>query len=154
MVVFYIGLSKLFFMATGISGAILVYSDEFRKNFILNVSLIVITFFTNLYFISENGLNMGIEGAALATAITFAVYNIGKVLIIQKRFKMNPFSKKFLGVFLAISVCTPLGFWKLDVSPILGIVIKGGIAAFAFAMFALVLNLAPEAKEFLLAKRK
>ena len=154
MVVFYIGLSKLFFMATGISGAILVYSDEFRKNFILNVSLIVITLFTNLYFISENGLNMGIEGAALATAITFAVYNLGKVIIIQKRFKMNPFSKKFFGVCLAISMCTPIGFWKLDVSPFLGIVIKGGIAGFAFATFALILNLAPEAKEFLLARKK
>ncbi|NQX91641.1 MAG: oligosaccharide flippase family protein [Flavobacteriales bacterium] len=109
-VVFFIGISKLVYMATGVSGGIIIYSKHYKKNLILNAGLIAFTFLTNYFFISEQYLNMGITGAALATAITLFIYNLSKVVLIKKYFKMSPYNLKFVGIILTIALGVCLVF--------------------------------------------
>lgn len=150
-VVFYIGLTKLVQMATGVSGGILVYSKHFRLNFKLNVALIALTILTNYYFMHPDHLNMGITGAALATLIAFALHNAFKVAFIQKFFGMNPFSLKF-GMLVLIIGLTAGGayLWHpLAQSPFLAIVLKGSLVTVALLLMARTLGLLPPFRQLL-----
>jgi O-antigen/teichoic acid export membrane protein len=110
-VVFYIGLSKLIQMATGVSGGILLYSQLFKLNFRLNLSLIVLTIATNYFFMHPDFLNMGITGAALATAIAFLINNLFKVYHIHRHFAITPYTRA-LGLSIVLVLLASLGyFW-------------------------------------------
>lgn len=97
-VYFFIGLAKLFDVSCGINGGILVTSDKYRYDLFINLLLIGLTLFTNVIFIPI----YGIEGAALATAISIIIYNLVKWYLLKKWFRLQPFNYKFL---LAIVVC-------------------------------------------------
>ena len=97
-VYFFIGLAKLFDVSCGINGGILVTSEKYRYDLFINLLLIGLTLFTNVIFIPI----YGIEGAALATAISIIIYNLVKWYLLKKWFSLQPFNYKFL---LAIAVC-------------------------------------------------
>ena len=94
----FIGLAKLFDVSFGINGGILVTSDKYRYDLFINLLLICLTLLTNVIFIPI----YGIEGAALATAISIIIYNIVKWYLLKKWFRLQPFNYKFL---FAIAVC-------------------------------------------------
>ena len=85
-------------MSCGINGGILVTSEKYRYDLFINLLLICLTLFTNVIFIPI----YGIEGAALATAISIIIYNIVKWYLLKKWFRLQPFNYKFL---FAIAVC-------------------------------------------------
>ena len=97
-VYFFIGLAKLFDVSYGINGGILVTSKKYRYDLFINLLLIGLTLFTNVIFIPI----YGIEGAAIATAISIIIYNFVKWYLLKKWFRMQPFNYKFL---LVITVC-------------------------------------------------
>lgn len=97
-VYFFIGLAKLFDVSFGINGGILVTSEKYRYDLFINLLLIGLTLFTNVIFIPV----YGIEGAAIATAISIIIYNFVKWYLLKKWFCMQPFNYKFL---LVITVC-------------------------------------------------
>lgn len=125
-VVFFIGLSKLFMMSTGISGAIIIFSKYYKVNLILNVLLIFLTIETNYIFITKYGIN----GAALATSITYLAYNLLKVSYIKWRFNILPFNNEFIKSTFIIIIVSYFGN-RLELypsQPILSILIKSLIA--------------------------
>jgi O-antigen/teichoic acid export membrane protein len=127
-VVFFIGLSRLFQMATGVSGGILVYSKHFRLNFRLNLILIVLTLVTNYFFIHKGYLNMDITGAAIATAITFFIYNLVKIIYVKKYFQISPFSKHYGIGFLLLLLTMTVYFWEpMRSNMIAAILLKSGL---------------------------
>jgi O-antigen/teichoic acid export membrane protein len=150
-VVLCIGLSKLFFLASGISGAIIVYSKFYKVIFRLNILLIFITITTNYFFMSESWLNMGINGAALATALSFLIYNSFKVFYVQGKFQMLPFNKSVAFVILLLGVIgTGLYFWKpLPDQPFLGILMKSTLASILFGGSVLLARISPDINEFI-----
>ena len=149
-VIFYIGLSKLFNMAAGVSGGLLVYSEHFKKNFYLNFVLIILTIITNYLFISPQLGNLGITGAAMATAIALFIYNIAKIIIAEREFKVSPFSKKFLLTSILIVLCSLIELWDpFEAHPLLLIVVKSGLCFAMFTALALIFRLAPELIDFL-----
>ena len=103
-VYFFIGLAKLFDVSCGINGGILVTSEKYRYDLFINLLLICLTLFTNVIFIPEDNFTpfSGIEGAALATAISIIIYNLVKWYLLKKWFRLQPFNYKFL---LAIAIC-------------------------------------------------
>lgn len=149
LVVLFIGLSKLFYMATGVSGGIIVYSDFYKKNLSLNIGLIVLTIISNYFFLSPEYLNMGITGAALATCITLAVYNAGKIIVIKSKFNLLPFSKNYWRSALIIPICSMIYFVELPIHPLLAIVVKSGTCFVLFVLLTRLLNLAPEINQML-----
>lgn len=149
-VVFFIGLSKIFQMATGVSGGILVYSKLYRMNFVLNLALIVLAIASNYVFMHEDLLNLGITGAAMATALTFLVYNLVKVLILQRHFTINPFSANFGRSLALVALGFPLYFWTpIPDLPFVAILLKSGLLVTITGLIALKSGLLPDPRSFL-----
>ncbi|MEC8114156.1 MAG: lipopolysaccharide biosynthesis protein [Bacteroidota bacterium] len=89
-VILAVGLSYVAQSAGGTAGAILQFSNRFRWAMPVNLGFVLMTVVTNLFFIK--GLNMGVEGAALATALT-ALLNFGvRTTLMWRLFRIHPFS--------------------------------------------------------------
>jgi O-antigen/teichoic acid export membrane protein len=127
MVVFYIGLSRLFILITGISGPIIVFSKYYRVNLLFNLFLVGLTIFSNYILINK----FGMVGAAVATAITFLTYNILKVVYIEYRFKMQPFTIETIKSIIVLIITGLIGSYIeiFPQIPLLSIILKSIIIA-------------------------
>ncbi|MEX1268921.1 MAG: polysaccharide biosynthesis C-terminal domain-containing protein [Balneolaceae bacterium] len=105
-VVIIVGLAKLFNMATGVNGMIIINSKHYRFDLYTNILLVILTITTNLLLIPP----YGITGAAIATAVSIFVYNFIKFLFVWITFKMQPFQWNALGVVMISAVCLGLSF--------------------------------------------
>jgi O-antigen/teichoic acid export membrane protein len=98
-VIFWIGLSKLFDLATSINGIIVNNSRYYRVSLYLMALLALLAIISNRIFIPEYGVN----GAAFATALSLLLYNAMMLLFVWYKFHLQPFqwnTLKLIGVFL------------------------------------------------------
>jgi O-antigen/teichoic acid export membrane protein len=93
-VVFYIGLSKLFDMATGVNQEIVGTSKYYKIDLLFYIFLVAIAVITNLIFIPK----YGITGAAMASAISIFLFNTIRFFFLLFVFKIQPFSLNTLKV--------------------------------------------------------
>jgi O-antigen/teichoic acid export membrane protein len=109
-VVLYIGLAQLFNVATGVNGAIIVNSKYYKYDLITNVLLVAFTIISNYILIPKYGIN----GAAMATALSVFLFNLIRLVLIKVKMGLQPFSLKTLYTFLillalyGISIYLPL----------------------------------------------
>ena len=102
-VVFFVGVTKLFDMATSVNGQVIGYSKFFRFNLIAIIILGVSNVLLNYYFIQIAG--WGITGPAIASLISVTLYNIVRVGFIWLKFNMIPFSwKNLIGIGIGLMV--------------------------------------------------
>jgi O-antigen/teichoic acid export membrane protein len=151
-VVLFIGLSKMFYLMSGINAGIIVYSSWYRANFVLNVMLLFLTILTNYLLIPV----MGVDGAALATAISFLIYNVAKTIFVKQKFGIHPFDKKFGYTLLLLLVISSFGYFVnlgLD-SKLATIIIKSSLATGLALFLMLIFRLTPDISDYLLAIRK
>ncbi|MEX0770710.1 MAG: polysaccharide biosynthesis C-terminal domain-containing protein [Balneolaceae bacterium] len=107
-VVLFIGLGKLFDMATGTNGSIIITSRYYKFDLFTNLLLVFFTISTNLLLIP----NYGIVGAAIATMLSILAYNLIKFIFVWIKFSMQPFKLAALwalvfgsvAVFVALSL--------------------------------------------------
>lgn len=97
-VIIILGLGKLFDLATGLNGSILVLSKYYRYDSIIMISLIVLTILANMLLIPEYKL----IGAALAAGISTIYFNTIRFWLVWKKLKMQPFDLKIVKV-IAVS---------------------------------------------------
>ncbi len=98
-VVFFIGLSKLFDMATGVNQEIVGTSKYYKTDLLFYLFLVVIAVISNSIFIPI----YGITGAAIASAISIFLFNAIRYSFLLYVFKIQPFSfntLKVVSVFL------------------------------------------------------
>jgi O-antigen/teichoic acid export membrane protein len=95
-VVLFIGLGKLFDMATGANGSIIITSKYYRFDLATNILLVIFTVGTNLLLIPQ----FGIHGAAVATMLSIFLYNLIKFIFVWIKFSMQPFTADYLGVIV------------------------------------------------------
>jgi O-antigen/teichoic acid export membrane protein len=95
-VILFIGVSKLFDMATSINGEIIQFSKYFRFNIIAIILLSFLTVISNLIFIPI----YSITGAAIALTITIFIYNGVKTYYIWYTMKLSPFTKNMIPMAL------------------------------------------------------
>lgn len=100
-VVVIIGLAKLFNMATGVNGTIILNSRHYRFDLYTNILLVFLTVFTNLLLIPP----LGITGAAIATALSIFIYNVMKFIFVWIKFNMQPFHLNAVWVIIIAGVC-------------------------------------------------
>ena len=144
-VVFLIGLSKLFYTASGVSGAMIVYSKFFRTNLHLNLALIVLTIISNYFLISPEHFDWGIEGAALATAITYFIYNASKLIFVRAKFGLNPLTSKTLIVTVLLGIlATGFHIWSPSWNAFVAIGVKSAVAMAIFGGIIYFTKLSPE----------
>ena len=109
-VVFWIALGQLVNVAAGLNGSILVTSRFYRVDLAGIVLLLVLTVAMNLALIPR----YGVAGAAGATCAALVVYNVFKLVYVQWKMGMQPFSKSF-GVFAGVLAPVLFGLALLPV---------------------------------------
>jgi O-antigen/teichoic acid export membrane protein len=120
-VVFFLGLAKLFHVASGINGGIIMTSRYYLFGTYITISLIFITLFTNWIFIPI----YGIVGAALATAISLLLFNLVSFLFLLVKLKMQPFTiKTFFTVIIGFLAFFLTGLLPEIGSPIFNVILQ------------------------------
>lgn len=122
-VVLIIGIGKLFDMATGTNGSIILTSRHYRFDLAANLLLVVFTVGLNLWLIPL----YGIEGAAAATALSILLYNLIKFLYVAFRLSMQPFRPAHLGL-AGLALLSVLAVGALPDLPLLPNLLVTGLA--------------------------
>jgi O-antigen/teichoic acid export membrane protein len=140
-VFFYLGLWRIIDMGTGLNSQIIGTSTRWRFEFITGMILLAITLPLN-YLLAKK---MGVVGPAIATLISYTIYNAIRYVFLLKKFRLQPFNfKTVLTILLAISA-----YW---VSYLLFRYIHGfaamGLRSFCFLIIyisgTLLLKLSPD----------
>lgn len=140
-VILYLGLAKIFEMATGVNGEIIAYSKYFRVNLVLALVLGAATIILNLVLIPK----FGYVGAAIATCISLTIFNILKYGFILAFFKYQPFTKASLYVLMIFGF-TSFVFWilPLNMAPLTNILLRSTLILLLFLSPIIYLKLFPE----------
>ena len=105
-VIFFIGLSFLTELISGMSSAIISNSKQYAYILYFMVVFVVTVIITNYIFIPI----FGITGAAFASFVSMFIFSVMKYIFILKRFKIQPFSKTHLYI-LTFGVLSFAGFY-------------------------------------------
>jgi len=128
-VVLLLGLARLFDSFLGINTAILYNSRYYGTLLLMGVLLGLLTIVLNAWLIPKQGLT----GAALATFISIALYNVAKLLFVKWKFGLVPWSRNSLMVF-ALSIGTYiLIYWmQFGFHPLVNILLKSLLIALVY----------------------
>ncbi|XOV68128.1 MAG: polysaccharide biosynthesis C-terminal domain-containing protein [Fluviicola sp.] len=144
MCLLFLGIAKIFDLATSVNSLIINYSKWYRYNllFLLMVSAMNITL--NLLFIED----YGIIGVALATMTSLFIFNSIKTLFIYAKLKIHPFTHKSWIIFGILSIGLTLGTilqsTHLFQSSIINLLLYCGVTAGIFSLVFYFLKLSPE----------
>lgn len=144
-VFFFMGLARLFDMATGINGSILLTSPRYRYDLFFSILLAVVTVFTNYFFIPRYGIN----GAAFASMLAVVSINFLRLAFVWVVYKMQPFVWKS-GVILAIAAAALAASEMLPPLPntFLDIAVRSVIIAGVYGILILLFNASEDATRF------
>lgn len=127
--VFVIGFSKYLDLILGNNNSIIFNSKYYRAVLFLGLLLAGIQVLLNLWLIPA----MLIDGAALATLISIALYSLAKLLFVVFRMKLYPFTIKTLYSFVILIVTFALFYyWDFPFHPIVNIGLKSIMVAVFF----------------------
>jgi len=145
-VVFILGMSRLIDLATGLNASIIGYSRYFKFNFYSMGVLAIANVFLNLWLIPLYGIN----GAALATLISFFLFNLTRYLFIYYRFKMQPFGWHSLGLLLSgILLLFAFEYLPLSGNLFIDIAWRTALAGMVFLMIILYSPWSPDVKKLI-----
>jgi O-antigen/teichoic acid export membrane protein len=94
-------------MVTGLNGEMLSITRYYRYNFYLTVLLVVLMIGFNLLLIPV----YGIYGAAWGATIAYTLFNIGKLLMLWWKMRLQPFSKQTWSVLIASVIAFACGYF-------------------------------------------
>lgn len=140
-VVFYIGLSQLFNMASGVNGEIIINSKFYRYDLYSNLFLVIISFITNYILIQKYGIN----GAAVATSLSILAFNITRLSIIKMKLNMNPFSiQTIYTITLLLVLYYFLNFLPISSIPLIDIIYRSFVACILFIPLVFFLKISDD----------
>ena len=140
-VVFYIGLSQLFNISTGVNGAIIMNSKYYRYDLYTSIFLVFLTIITNFFLIQKYGIN----GAAMATAISVFLFHFTRVILLKIKMNMHPFSYKTIyTIILLILIYFLLIFLPNTGYALFDIFWKSLVALLIFGPLVLYFNLSDD----------
>lgn len=129
MIFLFLGLGKLFNMATSINNNIIIYSNFYKYNLLFLFVLAITNIVANYVLIDA----YDVIGAAMASCLALFIFNVMKYVFILVNLKMQPLTMGVLKI-LAISI---LVFATASVIPDWGnnylmIIIKGGVISMVY----------------------
>ncbi len=145
-VIFFIGLGYLIDMATGANGLVISYSRHYRMGLWFLTVLLILVFFSMFLLIPV----WGITGAAVAIALSFLVNNIMRFIYLYKKYKMQPFSYRFLIVIVAFICAYFIGYIIPAIPLVFDILVRGILYAFIFMTIIVGLKLSADLNHTLL----
>lgn len=131
----------LFNLSTGVNSEIMIYSSLFKLHLYAVLLLSVCNIGLNWWLIRE----MGISGAAVATMISYVVYNLFKCSAIYYRMAMHPFSWAMIWVaIIATGIGVLAMFYPEGGNPVLQMLIRSVLICVLFIAPVYFLRLAPD----------
>lgn len=140
-VFFFIGLSRLVEMTTGLNNNMIYYSPYYRYTlFSLGFSALL-TLGLNFLLIPR----MGISGAAISTLVSITCYNLFTVWLVWSKYRLFPFTTNTLiAVVLACAAYFAARLIPTSGYPLADILIHGGFYAGTFGLMVLRMNISPD----------
>ncbi|MEN3324155.1 oligosaccharide flippase family protein [Mariniflexile soesokkakense] len=141
VVVFLVGIAKLYDCLMGCNNVVLFNSDYYRVVLLFGVILTVLTVFLNMLFIPMYGIN----GSAFATFLAVLIYNSIKIYFVKRKFDMMPFNRDTTKVLVLIVLSALLFyFWEFPFHPIINIAFKTLLATVVYVLTILKLNVSED----------
>lgn len=145
-VVLFISMSKLLDNAIGVNNAIVFYSDYYRIVLLIGVIAVVVAIVLNMLLIPIMGMN----GAGIATLISTVGYSSAKLIVVQLKFKIQPFTSGSLKAFLIImAFCGVFYFWDFKINPFIAIAVKGSIIGVSYIIVVYMLKVSKDVNEMI-----
>jgi O-antigen/teichoic acid export membrane protein len=143
-VVFYIGLSKLFDMATGVNQEIVGTSKFYKVDLFFYLFLAAVAVVTNLIFIPK----YGITGAALASAISIFLFNSIRFFFLLYVYKIQPFSLNTIKVLLIFLLTFFVSYFISSMQNfIIDLIVRSLVIIIIFGGLVLLLNVSEDVKK-------
>lgn len=121
VIVFLIGLAKVFDSLLGNNNSILYNSEYYKAVLFFGVCLALLTIGLNYILIPK----LGLEGAALASFISILIFNLVKLVFVKLKFGFLPFSKATMKVFATLILLGVLfHLLQFPFHPIVNIILK------------------------------
>ena len=136
-VVLYIALAKLIMMSMGSNNSIMANSRYYRYDLLFGVLIIGVTITLNMLLIPK----LGIDGAALATAITIALYSFIRYGFVYIKFDMQPYTAQTFYLIMFIGIVYFIGVdVDLFSNPILNIFVKSIAISVLYALYIILVK--------------
>jgi O-antigen/teichoic acid export membrane protein len=98
---FFLGIARIIDLGTGVNAQIIGTSIFWRFDLLSGIILFVLI--TPLSYVLVK--HFGIIGAGYSYVISFTVYNIIRIIFLQRKFKMHPFSYKTVYAIIVAIIC-------------------------------------------------
>ncbi len=113
--VFLIAFSRLFNSVFSVGTSVLAYSKYYYYSLFFTIALTVSAILLNLWWIPLWGIN----GAAMATVVSYVLFFLALLLFVYIKFKITPFSFNQLKVLLLLGVLFLLNYlWTILITPL------------------------------------
>jgi O-antigen/teichoic acid export membrane protein len=140
-VILFMGLGYLIDLATGANGIIIATSKYYRYDTWFMLVLVVFTLITNITLIPI----YGITGAGIASCLTFAFFNAARLIFIQVKFGIQPFTKSFLYIAAIGGISASAAYFlpTMD-NGYIDILLRGGLFSLIFGALVLWSGVSPD----------
>ena len=148
-VILYVCAARLFDLASGINGHILVTSPRYRYDLFFNILLALLVIMANPYFIQ----NYGITGAGLVFFVVYGLINLMRLACVYYFYRMQPFDKTSVQIIMLALVAYLIG-WQLPFihSTFIDLLIRSSLITLVYGAGIIYLNLAPEMTQKLISR--
>jgi O-antigen/teichoic acid export membrane protein len=149
-VVMIISIGSLAIMAGGSNAQIIFSSEKYKVGVFLLIVLLITAFVSNLIFIPR----FGMEGAALATALSAIIYSALRVAYLRYRFKYQPFDKNTLYIIVLILACFGINFLLPSFkNNFADIVFRSSVVTVVYLAGTYIFNIIPEFHHYIHRKK-
>ncbi len=141
MIVLMISIAELYKLALGTNGAILTNSNHYKIFFYFSIAMAISVIVLNRWLIQL----IGIDGAALATLIVVLVFSTFKIIYVQQKLQLQPFTKNTLVVlFVILILFFAFYFIEFPFHPLVNIAIKSLIVTIIYILIVFKLNISED----------
>ena len=145
-VVLIVSVGKLFTMSMGCLNNIITNSKYYAYVFWFSIRAAILAVILNLYLLPL----YGIIGAAYATLIVIVIINVLKILLVQFRFKINPYSwESLLTLGIIILLYLIISKISFEFDPFVSLLLRSILITFAFACLTYSLKLTIDVQQFI-----
>lgn len=138
---FFLGIARIVDLGTGLNSQIIGTSIFWRFEFLSGVVLLGLAIPLNYFFVKE----FGIIGAGYSNLIAFSVYNVIRIIFLQRKFNMHPFSiKSVYAILLALASYTICYFLFRNMSGILAMTLRSLLFISLYAGTVTYFHLSPD----------
>ena len=139
---FFLGIARIIDLGTGVNAQIIGTSIFWRFDLLSGIILFVLI--TPLSYLLVK--HFGIIGAGYSYVIAFSIYNIIRIIFLQRKFKMHPFSYKTLYAIIIAAGCFYICFYTfMNFHGFLAMVLKSIVFIALYGGAIVYFDLTPDA---------